>query len=290
LSRYGRPVLLSLFLREVGFSGTVAVVGRLLGTADLGRFRAAQRIALQTNTAVVYGGAYVLFPAFARIWEDEHRFRHLILRAIRNLSLIVFPLSLLFLPLGQPFADIFLGRGWQGVGKVLMAMSGVGIALAFDSISSEAFKATGTTGLLPRMHALTATVPVFLMLALHNFGVTAMGLALSLGMIVVAAYATWSLSRMTHLPLPTILVEALPALVGSLVMAVALYVVDRQVVHAGEHAHTVGALLFALDLLLAGVFYFSALLVVSRRSVLELLQLAKLVVGRRGPSAPSTAA
>src|SRR5439155_12452110 len=46
LSAYSRPVVFSLMLREIGFAGSTAVVGRLLGASDLGRFRAAQRFVL----------------------------------------------------------------------------------------------------------------------------------------------------------------------------------------------------------------------------------------------------
>jgi PST family polysaccharide transporter len=289
LSRYGRPVVLSLFLREVGLAGSTAVVGRLLGTGDLGRFRFAQRVALQLNSSVVYGSAYVLLPVFSRIWQDEKRFQDSIKRALRTLTLIVFPLSVVFIPLGQPFATIFLGGQWGGTGSILMAMSGVGIALALDSISSEAFKATGRTEILPRMHGLTAVVPVALMLALKDLGAPGMGLGLSLGMIIVAAYAIWALGGVARIPVRTILAQVRPASGGAAVMAAGLYLLDRQLVHAGEHRGLLGLSLFALDLVLAGVLYFGSLLFISRSAVFELKDMAKLLVSR-AESPASTAA
>jgi PST family polysaccharide transporter len=289
LSKYGRPVLLSLFLREVGFAGSTAVVGRILGTGDLGRFRFAQRVALQVNSAVVYGSAYVLFPIFSRIWRDERRFQDSILRALRTLTLIVFPLSLVFIPLGEPFAVVFLGEQWRDTGPILMAMSGVGVALALDSISSEAFKATGRTEFLPRMHLLTAVVPLSLMLALKNLGAPGMGLGMSLGMIVVAAYATRALSDVARIPLRLFLAEIAPASGGALLMTAGVYLLDRQVVHAGENAGILGVSLFALDLVLAVALYFGSLFLLSKRSVSELKELAKLLLTRADDSA-STAA
>src|SRR5207249_6410801 len=75
LSAFGRPVVAASFLREVGFTGTTAFVGRAFGAADLGRFRAAQRAVQQANAVVIMGSAYVLLPAFARIARDELGFR-----------------------------------------------------------------------------------------------------------------------------------------------------------------------------------------------------------------------
>jgi O-antigen/teichoic acid export membrane protein len=289
LARYGRPVLLSLFLREVGLAGSTAAVGRILGTGDLGRFRFAQRVALQVNSAVVYGGAYVLLPTFSRIWRDEKRFQDSILRALRTLTLIVFPLSLIFIPLGRPFTTIFLGPKWHGTGSVLMAMSGVGVALALDSVSSEAFKATARTDLLPRMHALTAVAPLALMLALKDFGAPGMGAGLSLGMLIVAAYAVRALSGVARLPVRLLLSQVQPALVSALTMAAAVYLLDREIVHAGKSTGLFGLALFVVDVFCALVLYFGSLLLFSKRSLFELKDLAKLLVRRPSDSASSAA-
>lgn len=289
LSRYGRPVVLSSLLREAGFAGSTAVVGRMLGIGPLGQFRFAQRVALQANSAVILGSAYVLLPVFARIWQDEKRFRDSILQALRTLALLVFPLSLVFIPLGQPFAAIFLGAEWLGTGAIMMTLSGVGIALALDSISSEAFKATGRTDLLPRMHGLTAVVPVALMFPLRHLGAPGMGLAMTLGTGIVAAYAIRALGRISRIPLRELLAQMQPAFTCGLLMAGGVFLLDRLVIHAGQSTGLLGLSLFAADLFLAGILYLGSLLLLSRRSVLELKELTKLLAGRVGGSAPTAA-
>jgi O-antigen/teichoic acid export membrane protein len=289
LSVYGRPVVLSSLLREIGSAGSTALVGRALGTSDLGRFRSAQRFVLQANAAIVYGSGYVLFPAFARIWQDERRFQDSILRALRTLTLIVFPLSLVFLPLGRPFATVLLGERWRGAGPIMMAMAGVGVALALDSICAEAFKATGRTDLLPRMHGLAAVVPLAFMIPLLHFGAPGMGLAISLGTGTVAAYALWGLSGVARIPLRMILAQIRPALGGALLMAAGVYLVDRYLVHASNGNGLAGAGLLALDLLAAAGLYLGSLSLLWRRSLVELTELGKLLLGRLDRSA-STAA
>jgi O-antigen/teichoic acid export membrane protein len=289
LSRYGRPVVLSAFLREVGITGTTAVVGRALGTGALGRFRAAQRLVLQSNSAIVYGSAYVLLPVFSRIWQEERRFQESILRALRTLTLIVFPLSLVFIPLGRPFATILLGERWRGAGPIMMAMAGIGVALALDSVSSEAFKAVGRTDLLPRLHGLTAILPIGLMFPLLRFGAAGAGLAMSLGMCIVAMYAIGALSQVARLPLRIILAQLRPATTCAVLMAGGVYLVDRYVVHAAHNSGLVGVCLLALDLVAAMLLYLGLLLLLSRGSVVELRDAARLLLGRV-ENAPSTAA
>jgi O-antigen/teichoic acid export membrane protein len=289
LSRYGRPVVISSLFDEVGRAGSTAFVGRLLNTTALGQFRAAQRLILQPNTAIVYGSAYVLLPAFSRIWQDQKRFHESILRALRTLMLMIFPVSLVFIPLGRPFATVLLGDPWRGAGPIMMAMAGIGIATALGSISAETFKATGRTGLLPRLHALGALIPVALMFALRDFGATGMGLAMSLGTGIVAVYALGTLARITSIPLGVILGEVRPAAISGIVMIGGTFVLDRFLVHAGRSNGAVGGLLLVLDLLGAVLLYLGSLYLLSRRSALELKELAKLLVGRTGRSASSAA-
>jgi O-antigen/teichoic acid export membrane protein len=289
LSRYGRPVVLSSFFDEVGRAGSTAVVGRLLNISALGQFRSAQRLVLQPNAAIVYGSAYVLLPAFSRIWEDENRFHESILRALRTLMLMIFPVSLVFIPLGQPFATILLGQQWRGAGPIMMAMAGVGIATALGSISAETFKATGRTALLPRFHALGAAIPIALMFALRDLGAAGMGLAISLGMVMVAAYAIRILSRITSIPLGVILAQVRPAATSGFLMAGGILVLDRFLVHAGQSQGAAGASLLAVDLLGAMLLYFGSLFLLSRQSALELKELAKLLVGRAEPVATTAA-
>jgi PST family polysaccharide transporter len=289
LSRYGRPVVLSSLLDEAGRAGSTAVVGRLLNISALGQFRSAQRLVLQPNTAIVYGSAYVLLPAFSRIWEDEKRFHDSILRALRTLMLLIFPVSLVFIPLGRPLATILLGPPWSGAGPIMMAMAGVGIAAALGNISAETFKATGRTDLLPRFHALGALIPIALMFALRDLGAPGMGLAISLGMLFVAVYAIRILARLTSIPLGIILAQLRPAAVSGFVMAAGIFALDRFLVHAGRSNGAAGVLLLALDLLGAVSLYFGSLCLLSRRSVLELKELAKLMVSRSERAASSAA-
>jgi PST family polysaccharide transporter len=289
LSAYGRPVVLGLVLGEIGSIGSTALVGRALGTSDLGRFRAAQRFVLQANTAVVFGGGYALLPAFARIWRDEERFQRAVRRSLRALTLIVFPISAVFVPLGQPIAILLLGERWRAAGPIMMAMAGIGVALALDSISVEAFKATGRTDLVPRYHGLQAVAPIPLMVALIHFGAVGMGLAMSLGMCTVALLSTRALARLVHLPFRELAAQIAPATGSSVVMAVSIFLLDRGLVRAEHSSGLKGLALLALDLLAAAGVYLGSLAVFSPRSAVELVELVKLLVGRPEKSKPAAA-
>jgi O-antigen/teichoic acid export membrane protein len=287
LSRYGRPVLVSLFLREVGFTGTTAFVGRAFGTAVLGEFRYASRLVLASTSTVTLSSAYVLLPAFSRIAHEESRFAAAILRAIRLLTVIVFPLSMLFIPLGRPIAATVLGEEWKGAGPIMMALAGVGLTLAFSSVCAEAFKASGRTEFLPRLHAITATAPVAFMFALLPLGSVGMGLAMSLGLTLEALYAVRATAGIVKSDASTFLRQAQAPLVASLVMIACVFPIDRRLIHA-EDAHGIAGLALLLcDFAAATVIYAITLGLLSRRAVIELKHAVGYLAGQRRDASPA---
>ncbi len=268
LSRYGRPVFIGELLRETGRAGSAAVVGRMLGTALLAEFRYALQLVNQSILPIIYGSANVLLPALSRIGRDRERFAAAVVRALHVLSLVVFPIGLTFVALGDPIAIVLFGDAWSGAGPIITALGGVGIALVMDSVASESFKALGRTDLLPRMHALSATVPVLLLLALADRGATAIGLAITAGALCVAAYGITALSRASGIPLIVLLRALVPALAAATFAAVTMAGLDS-VLHAARGG-TRGFVLLCLELAAGVVAYLGSMRVVAPSSFAEL--------------------
>lgn len=277
LVRYGRSVLAGETLREFGRVGNIAVVGRILGIGSLGEYRYALQLVTQTSLSIVFGSAYVLLPAFSRIWRDEQRFRQALFRAMRLLSLIVFPLSFAFIPLGNAFAVVLFGPPWRGAGPIMMALAGVGIAYMIDSICSEVFKARGRPEFLPRMHGLTATVPILLIVGLvHVMGSAGAGLGMSIGTTIVAVYALSRMGRISGIRLRDLLKQLRPALVGATVMAALLFILEHAVLHA-DRGGAAGLGLLLLEVLIGIALYVGALRVVAREALRELIVVTQAV-------------
>jgi len=281
LARYGRHVLLSELYRQLGFVATTAIVGRALGVTPLGNFRLASQLVNQASAPAIYGSAYVLFPALARISHDEKRFQLSLLRSLRLLTLIVFPISFLFIPIGEPLAVVVFGETWRDAGPIMMALSGLGAAVALQSIASEVFKAHGRPQILPTLNGLAVLTSVAFMAALLPLGAVGIGLGLSFGALVTAVYALWKLAQVTSLPLSSILLQLRPALVGTVVMTFGVLILERFVVHADRAGGIASAAALVLEILVAGGLYLLTIRIVAPTSLRELKDAGKLVVARR---------
>ena len=143
LVSFGRHVVASEFLREIGAMVNIALVGRVFGVAPLGQFRFGHRLAAQATTPIVVASAYVLFPAFSRIADDEERLRSAALRSFRVLAVAVFPISLALVPLGAQLVLLLLGDQWEQAGRILAALCGMTAALPLTTDGVGALQGDG---------------------------------------------------------------------------------------------------------------------------------------------------
>ena len=210
LVSFGRHVVASEFLREIGTMANIALVGRVFGVAPLGQFRFGHRLAAQASTPIVVASAYVLFPAFSRIADDEERLRAAALRSFRILAVAVFPISLALVPLGAQLVLLLLGDQWDQAGRILAALCGLTAALPLTQTASELCKATGAPRFLTRISGLAAITSIVSLLAAAPFGIVAVAAGLSVASLVVAAYSLRAAAPILRVPLGGIVRQLLP--------------------------------------------------------------------------------
>jgi O-antigen/teichoic acid export membrane protein len=287
LAAFGRHVLAADVVMGAADKVDSVVIGRLLSTAALGQYRYAWRVAVLPLAAVVNVAAYVLYPAFARIAPDEERFRAAFLRALRWVSIVGLPASLILLPLGEPLVVLAFGETWRPAGRALTAMCAFAAGHTYDSLASEAWKAAGRPDMLLRMHLLSAVSLVISMLAFLPLGLTGMGAALSLSSIVVAAYALRGAGRVLRIGSRRLVDEVWPAALAAGVMSGALFALERTVTRSDTHGVAVGLALLGAEALLGAVVFLAVLLAVRPERRGELRELVRLAVARHDPHALS---
>ena len=281
LARYARHVVASEFLRLSGETAQTVLIGRVLSTTALAQFNFGNRIATQAASPISMASAYVLFPALARMSNDATRLRSAFQRSLSTLTYATAPLSLAFLPFGQAFVILLLGRTWQTAGDVLTSLCLVGVALALISISSEVFKAVGRPDLLPRMHLLTAVMGVGAVTLGVQFGVVAVGASLSVGTACVACYGLAAACSVTGLSIRACLDAVLRPVACAAAIACLFVPVERLVVEAGSRSTGTGILLLALEALAAGGLYLVVMSLLAPAATSQARTAAKHLKARR---------
>lgn len=259
---YGRHVFVATAVLNFGELGANAIIGRFLGTAPLGQFRYALRLAGTPFALLLSGAAYVLFPAFARIADDAARLQSAFLRSLRWISVMAFPAGMVFLPLGVPMAVIIFGDVWRDAGEALAAMCLFPAGGMLASVVSEALKAAGEPRYLTRMHLVTAITTAGLILVLQPWGLTAAAAGFSAGAVLGGIYALRIMNRVAGTPVAAMVAEVWPPAVAAVVGAGALIPLEA-LVDAESHGTALGALVLAGEALVGLLIYLAVLRVLA---------------------------
>jgi PST family polysaccharide transporter len=179
LARFSWPLLLNQIGQRTRAMFEQVLVGRNLGTADLGQYRYGFRIAWMPATAIILTCGYVLFPAFARISGDRARFREAFVRALGWIWFATLPVAALLVAVGQPVVVLLLGEEWRSAGAAAAAMAGIGLGTALMAVTWEAIKGAGRSSLLHWLTALNVGLGIGLVVLALPFGLVAVGIAMS---------------------------------------------------------------------------------------------------------------
>ena len=281
LAGFGRHVVVADVVMGAGDKIDALFVGRLLGTAALGQYRYAWRVAVLPLAAIVNVGGYVLYPAFASIAAEPDRMRVAFMRAFRWLSVAALPASLVLLPLGEPLVVLAFGEPWRPAGRAVAAMCCFAAGQALGSLVGQAWLAVGRPQLLPRLHLLSVVALALLMLALLPLGLVGMGLALSFSSLCVGVYAIRGAAAALQIPVRVLVRELAPPAVAAATMALALVALDRGAVHAADHGAVAGLALLALETLAGAALYLLLLAAFSPARAHDLQTLANRALGRQ---------
>jgi PST family polysaccharide transporter len=274
MAGYGRHVFAATLILRIGEQADTIWLGRFLGTAPLGQYRYAWRLASTPFLAVLAAGSYVLFPAFARIATEWERFERAFLRSLRWMCLIGFPGGLIMVPLGEPLAVTLFGGVWRPAGIAVAYMCLYCGGACLSSVASEAVKAHGRTSTLTKMHAVMTGATVVAMGALLPFGLNGVAAGVSVGAAVGGAYAIRAVRTTVGFTLPEARREVLAPALASAIMAAAVWPLEHFVFMASHQPTVPALLLIALESLIAAVVYLVALRPLSPEAFREVTRAA----------------
>ncbi len=279
MAGFGRHILASELLKEAMRVTTSVAIGRELGPGSLSNFRFGLRLVTHVVQPVLMACAWTIQPTLARLADDPTRSRQVALSAFRLVTFAAFPISAAFIPFGVPLAVLLFGDAWRSAGTVMVALSGMGMALALEAIAIEIFKVGGRPDILPRLHALWAVLSIGLVIGLVRFGAVGVGIAWSVSTSVVALVALGMVPAVFGLSRAELARAVLPALASALIVADGLLVAQSLLTWSPQaNAATLGWLLAQGVVGLAA--YIALMALVARSRVSEFAGLVRIVIAR----------
>jgi PST family polysaccharide transporter len=147
------------------------IVGRVLGQAALGNYQMAYNLMLTPIQNISSVVAQATFPAFARIQDDDQRFRAAYTRSCMLIGLISFPVLAGLGVVADPMIRTILGTKWLGAIRVFQILAPVGLAQSIYTTIGQIFMAKGRTDWLFRWGIIQTSILVASFLVGIHWGI-----------------------------------------------------------------------------------------------------------------------
>jgi PST family polysaccharide transporter len=146
------------------------VVGRILGKIALGDYQMAYNLMLTPiqNISSVIG--QVTLPAFAKIQEDNERFRFAYVRTCMLIALITFPVMAGLGVVAHPLITAVLGQKWVGAIRVFEILAPVGLIQSVQTTVGQIYIAKGRTDWMFRFGTASCVLLITTFLLGVRFG------------------------------------------------------------------------------------------------------------------------
>jgi O-antigen/teichoic acid export membrane protein len=222
LLRFGVGMTLVKCLNYAANQGDYFVVGRFLGTTALGLYTRAFNIMLLPVKFLGQTLSKVLFPSFSKISTDLSRMASAYLSAVAVLSLIMLPVSAVFVLAAREIILILLGQKWLDTIVPLQLLSlGILIRTSYkvDDSVAKALGAVYRRSLRDGIYAVLVVVGALIGL---RYGITGVAVGSTLAAFVNYLLGVRMSLSLLQIPWSRFLRSIVPGLLLGLITALAL--------------------------------------------------------------------
>jgi O-antigen/teichoic acid export membrane protein len=189
-------------------------VGKVLGQAALGDYQMAYNLMLTPIQNISSVIAQATFPAFARIQDDDERFRLAYTRSCMLIGLISFPVLAGMGIVADPMIRTVLGGKWLGAIRVFQILAPVGLAQSIYTTIGQIYMAKGRTDWLFRWGIVQTIVLVGSFLIGIHWGIMGVAIAYCIAFLCITMPPGFMIAfRLIGLKLSEFALALLPQLV-----------------------------------------------------------------------------
>jgi lipopolysaccharide exporter len=151
---YGRWIFGATAAASLLTGGIQAVVGRVLGTATLGLYQMAWRVASLPTTDVTIVVSGVTMAAYAKLQDSPVRVRSAYLRVVAAVALASAPIAVGLAMYAEDLVRVVLGTPWSGILPIVQVLAFAGLARSIGATAGPVFQGLNR----PQVQTLVAFV------------------------------------------------------------------------------------------------------------------------------------
>lgn len=195
-------------------------VGKMLGQAPLGAYQLAYNLMLAPIQNISSVIAQATFPAFARIQDDNERFRAAYTRSCMLIALISFPVLAGMGVVADPMIRTIVGTKWLAAIKVFQILAPVGLFQSIYTTIGLIYMAKAKTDTLLRWGLVSSSILVVSFLIGIHWGILGVATAYCIAFIFVTMAPGFHFAfKLVGLKLPEFALALMPQLAITAFMA-----------------------------------------------------------------------
>ncbi len=202
LMRYGRFVGAHNILSVVNNTVDNVVVSRVLGTASVGLYSVAFRLANLPNSVIGVIVTRPMFALYSTLQHDRPAVRGAYVRTLQRLALLSLPATVGLAVAAEPIVRVLLGDKWLDAVPALRILAIYALVKPFGSVSAEALKGIGAphwTVVFDVAH-VAVVVPALVVLT-NAFDLAGAAISMVLGIVAATVPAVVVTARLMRLRL-----------------------------------------------------------------------------------------
>ena len=274
LVNFSLPVLGSDLMNYAYRNGDSLIIGRFLGSQQLGYYSLAYQIMLYPMTQISSVMVKVMFPTLSRMQDDLERLASAYLRSVGAIAMITFPMMAGLYLVAEDFVMILFGEKWMPMAGALQILCWVGLIHSVSTTVGTIYLSTGNTRIA--FYVTLFATPLYLVSFLIGvqWGITGVAVSYVLAMAVVTVINFRIGFRIIGADLGNLLGTLLPSLFSSLIMMAAVWFVQEQLLHSSI------AFRFAISVVSGILVYILATFLFNRSRLQEILEIGRSAMSR----------
>jgi len=185
LFQYGRWVSLSSVIVYLIMQGDNIFISKIFGTAALGYYAMAYRIANLPATEINRVISSVTFPAYSKIQNDKKAFKEGFKKTLQIISFIIMPLAGSIFVFSKEITIVILGKKWQMIIPIIQILCFFGVIRAINGTMGPALLAAGRPQTLSFVSLIQLIIMIIIMYPLGiKWGISGVAWAVTIANFV----------------------------------------------------------------------------------------------------------
>lgn len=204
------------------------LIGKFIGSAQLGIYARAYNLMLLPLTQIVYILTQVMVPALSTIQKDIEKVGKIYKEAIQAIAFLTFPLMLGLFVVSESFILVVYGEKWRAVIPVLRIFCILGMAQSIISPVGWIYNSLGRTDIQFKWGLIASTLNFVSFVVGLQWGISGVAVSYTIMSIVFLMYPSMAIPlRLINLKPSGIFKSLSGILFCSLIMAISTFSIDH---------------------------------------------------------------